>query len=423
VTDPPSTRSPALHRLLAALAVPPAPDGLGALRGLDAAGWEPLLELAERHRVLPLLHRALEAHFAGLQVPPAVQARLRSAHRLVGVRNTLLLARLGELLGRLRDAGIPVLVLKGAHLAELIYEEVALRPMADVDLLVRPAQLAQAAELIGALGFRPEGAAAGAGARQQAAVDTSQHATPLVHPAGLRVEVHYAIEARAVMPAIDLEGLWRRAQPALIGGAEALVLAPEDLLLHLCTHAAIHHGFDVNLLHLCDLPVVVGHFGERLDWAAFWYRARAWGAERSALLTLALVERLLGWRRPASAFRRGTQPLAPADMVDRAERLLLEGVPPLAQTALPRLWGGASLADKARLLRGRAFPPREELAFACGVPASSPRLWLCYLARLGQLLARYARPVLRLLWGGSAASRWLEAGAERNRLGDWLLER
>jgi hypothetical protein len=371
--------------------------------------------------VVPFLHRRLKDRYAALGVPEPVQVQLRDTYRMTGIRNTRLFAQLNGILKGFREAGIDVVALKGAHLAELVYEEVALRPMADVDLLVRARDLRRATELLRSLGY-----ASGEGERQhQDPIDENLHLEPMRKPGGLLIELHYAIAIPERMKDPDVEGLWIRAKPARIGGAEALVLSPEDLLLHLCVHASLHHGFEVSLLHLCDIPAVVDHFQARLDWTAFWDRARAWGAERSALVTFALTERLLEWRRPeAAAAPGGTLPAAPFDAVAVAERLIFDEGPAFARSAhLPKLWGDASVGEKARLVLERAFPSRAEMGFTFGLPASSWKVPMLYPLRLGQLLGRYARPVMRAVRGDEASRASIDVAKERSRLVEWLGDR
>jgi hypothetical protein len=64
-----------------------------------------------------------------------------------------LLRELAIVLNACQRHSIQVLVLKGAALAETVYKDIALRPMSDVDLLVKPAQLAQTRHLLATLGF------------------------------------------------------------------------------------------------------------------------------------------------------------------------------------------------------------------------------------------------------------------------------
>jgi hypothetical protein len=399
---------------------------LQGLRGEGPAGlsepeWGEVLELARRHGVVPLLHRRMKARYGELEVPGPVQVQLRDTYRATGIRNTRLFAQLNGVLRAFREAGIDVVALKGAHLAELVYEEVALRPMGDVDLLVRASDLRRATELLRSLGY-----ASGEGERQhQDPIDENLHLKPMRKPGGLLIELHYAIAIPERMKDPDVEGIWSRVEPARIGGAEAFVLSPEDLLLHLCIHASLHHGFEVSLLHLCDIPVVVDHFQARLDWAVFWERARTWGAERSALVTFALTERLLGWRRPdAAAAPGGTLPAAPFDAVAVAERLIFDEGPAFARSAhLPRLWGDASVGEKARLVLGRAFPSRAEVGFMYGVPAGSWKVPMLYPLRTAHLLKRYTMPVVRAVRGDEASRASIDVAKERSRLVEWLGDR
>ena len=51
--------------------------------------------------------------------------------------------------------GLPVVVLKGAALAELVYQHIGLRTMADVDLLVEKKNLDKAGSILERLGYCP----------------------------------------------------------------------------------------------------------------------------------------------------------------------------------------------------------------------------------------------------------------------------
>ena len=57
------------------------------------------------------------------------------------------------------QAGVPFLVLKGAALAHLVYGDPRLRPMRDVDLLIRKADAGRALDVLTRCGFRPGGIA------------------------------------------------------------------------------------------------------------------------------------------------------------------------------------------------------------------------------------------------------------------------
>jgi hypothetical protein len=75
--------------------------------------------------------------------------------------------------------------------------------------------------------------------------------------------------------AFDLDGLWARAVPTEIAGAPALRLCPEDEVIHLCYHTAVHHG----LAHPHGVRDILGVLRvecDNLNWFVLAERARAW---------------------------------------------------------------------------------------------------------------------------------------------------
>ena len=339
-----------------------------ALSGVPAAGWVEVLDLADRHGVTPALHRNLQS--AGVVVPPEIRQRLRETTLAIGARNARALGHVGRLLKDLRAARIDLAVLKGADLVERVHADVSLRPMADVDLLVRADDLTKASALLASKGYVP--AAHPPGDEHQGAIDENLHVEPVQRPGGPLVELHYAIAVPARVGGVDMDGIWTRMESARVGGADTLVLAPEDLVLHLCIHVAIHHGFRSRLVQLMDLEAVLGRLGDRIDWATLERRAREWGVLRAVALTFALAERLLG---PFAT--SGTVPVLEAaggepDPVERAERLLFQTASRgMASANLPALFGPGTWREKTGLVLRRAFPSRQEMAFTYRVDRKS----------------------------------------------------
>lgn len=83
-------------------------------------------------RLLPLLYRNLKR----LGIDDSLLPRLKSVYRQVWFRNQLILEHGRRALQALSAAGIPAIALKGAALVETVYDEPALRPMEDYDVLV-----------------------------------------------------------------------------------------------------------------------------------------------------------------------------------------------------------------------------------------------------------------------------------------------
>src|SRR5438105_2268443 len=123
---------------------------VAALRGDgDPVAWSAQLQQIDSEKIAvpamvlgmaPLLHWQLSAWH--IVLAPRAQAKLAAAREASTLRQQAIQCQLVEILDACRPAGIEPLVLKGAYLAAHIYPQPGLRPMNDIDLLVRPEALA-----------------------------------------------------------------------------------------------------------------------------------------------------------------------------------------------------------------------------------------------------------------------------------------
>ena len=199
------------------------------------AEWEALRALARRDGTAGALWRRVKA--AGAAPAPSVADAFRREADVLDFHRLLLERRLGEVLGVLAGAGLCPVLLKGAGLAHTAYRRPAERPMRDLDLLLTRPEAEQAAAMLRAAGWRPAPTAG------DGRYDGHQHLAPLVSPGGEGgvVELHHALFPAAHPFALDAAAVRGRARSIRIAGAEALVPAAEDQLLHACLHFAWSH--------------------------------------------------------------------------------------------------------------------------------------------------------------------------------------
>jgi hypothetical protein len=249
------------------------PDGrdvlVAAARELEDS--ESLLTAIEAQQVGPLLHRMIGD--AGILSPLVANAVRESYHRTA--RRTLL--RFDELAACLRAlgaVGVPVVVLKGAALIETLYDNIALRPMGDVDLLVRRSDLATTHRTLAGLGY----ALAGMETHPGALIEYENELT--FHKPGHRdtyMDVHWSLfDSPYYQARIAMDWFWDTAQPATIAGVPALVLGPEALTIHLCGHLALHH-MATGLLWWHDISAVLKHHRHEMDWPLLLSRITDYG--------------------------------------------------------------------------------------------------------------------------------------------------
>jgi hypothetical protein len=93
--------------------------------------WHPLPVRAEAHGLAPLIYTHLQA--AGVAVPPTIKQELLGYYMQHAHAARMRTQVLSDILTCYQAAGIDALVLKGAALAHLVYEQPVLRPMRDID--------------------------------------------------------------------------------------------------------------------------------------------------------------------------------------------------------------------------------------------------------------------------------------------------
>lgn len=99
--------------------------------------WEYIYETAQAHNVAPLMYPNLEKLNKDYPIPQSIFSQFRKSYHSTGIRNAKLYNELAVLLKDFKENGIEVMLIKGAALAILVYKNIALRPMSDVDILVK----------------------------------------------------------------------------------------------------------------------------------------------------------------------------------------------------------------------------------------------------------------------------------------------
>ena len=221
------------------------------------------------------------------------------------LRSALLAERqrlaLREILRLFHQISISVVLLKGAALRVLVYKNPALRPMCDVDLLVRRSELKCAAQTLVAHGYSPRVPIA----KQEFYEREHHHLAPLVSIDGLVVvELHSDLipPAQRGRLLVTVDDIWQRAEAAPAVSLPAFVPCPAHLLLHLCLHSLRSHCIQPPLACLSDLSQSVSALD--VDWQELVETACRWNAERYAYLGLMLAESFAPGGTPALVLSR-----------------------------------------------------------------------------------------------------------------------
>jgi hypothetical protein len=383
---------------------------------LRASDWTEILRQAGENGIIPLLYHRLKTVVPAPELPPSAMDALREPAVRSAAQSLQIRGELSQMLAALRRQRIAVIVLKGAHLGQVVYESFALRTMCDLDVMVRHGELERAAGVLSELGYAPQYYNV-----EQVDYARHHHIRPMARPGGVRVETHWSIAEPSAPFDIDVAAIWQRARPAQIAGVDALVLSPEDLLLHLCLHASFSHQFRVGLRACWDIHEVVRHHRDAIDWDELGRRAQQWRIGKYVYLTLRLVRELLAADIPAAAITSLEPPGFAPEVVNWARRCMFstESTSSISPS-MASLWTSRQLTAKASVLLDTMYPSRLTMARLYRRPPDSRWLYFYYPLRWGDLLLRYARQVWGLWRGDHSTHSELRAVSERAALDDWL---
>ena len=375
--------------------------------------WDHIVTVSYAQGIAPLIYHGLRRSRVISLIPAAAAEKLRQSYYANAARNCYLRDKLRNVLKLLKEQRIETLVLKGAALMENVYGDRALRPMADIDLLVRKEKLTQVeAQLLNSGYFMLDECLTDKEWRYEH--HSNWH---FGESSGLRIEVHWRIKRDWEPFNIDLDAMWQRAQPMTFAGIETLAFCPEDMLLHLCQHAW-NHNLTGGLRPLCDITEVTKCYQDKIDWGKVAAVSSQWQMNPCLYLWLRLARDLLEAPIP-DTFLAGLEPvnfnrdvIAWAQERILASRNSVEVSPDFVQFVAK----GGSLKDRWTVLRKILSPS----SFAPQNSAASFKNLLFYHLRIKELVTRYVPVVWGLITANQKITTATQKEANQQRLEKWL---
>lgn len=227
------------------------------------SSWDKLIQEAEKQGVAPLLFK----HIRSLDDPilPDKNRRILQSLYLRNRRsNSIRNKAIAELLNSYQLTNIDVLVVKGIALSNFCYSEAGLRPMRDIDLLVKKSDLVPAEKILLDLGYLPE--------EEHDIPDDYYHLVPMKKKfdgLNVTIEVHHnLLPFHAQYPLWPLEKSYNTALEFDINGIMARTLCLEETLYYVYLH-----GFQAPLtyepfrfMHVADMVTLVEKFIDVINW-------------------------------------------------------------------------------------------------------------------------------------------------------------
>lgn len=227
------------------------------------ATWETFQFVCRVHGIALLLHEKLKG---AEWIDDTLQSWLTEQYASNAQRIAKMHGELKEILALFAQNNIQLIPLKGSILSANFYKDPACRPMADLDLLIRPEDFEASAELLGQLSYewdvvhwkhtefsKPD--------NRQVISKTCEH------PENPRkVEVHLHCRETFGGPTVDLTDLmWANSTPGELLGEPTTIPKLEALWLHLLVHNTYHTWQGKGrLIQLVDLTQITPQLDDPL---------------------------------------------------------------------------------------------------------------------------------------------------------------
>lgn len=280
--------------------------------------WDLLLDLAQEHRVLPMLFSRLSEMSA--PVPAVAQERMRAAYHRNAFHSLANAAELIDVLKAFDREMIPAIPFKGVVLAASIYHDLTTRPAGDLDVLVHSSHLMRATSVLLARGYDLK--------TQVGLEETLDH--PYVSEYhferktdGMVMELRWKLDLTQprFRRNLGIDWVWPQRRIALLAGAEVPDMSPEIKLLVLCMHGS-KHGWS-RLIWICDVARLLASSPD-MDWEAVIREARNTGLWRTLALGILLGHRVAGAVVPQTVLRRFESDRTACNLAQHIQKNLFE---------------------------------------------------------------------------------------------------
>jgi hypothetical protein len=351
--------------------------------------WAYFLEKAKKEKAAALMFKTFSANeeIKGF-LPEDIFADLRAIYQTVLARNLLHHQTLKEISERFDQQGIPFMVFKGLSLAEGVYQDAGLRPMGDLDILVKIQDLPKADRILNEFHYKKPFISP-----DLSHISYSPYRNSFLYhksgayPAHIHLFWHiinlYPYD-ESILNKIDIEKIWDDAVDIQIENIVLRTFSIYHQIIYLCLHALTH--LYQPLILLCDIDRLLHLEKEKIDWDILVQESFNFGLSKVVYLGLYATRQVFDTDIPARALHQ----LKPArmslfergfmDSFLSAGRLLNE---PLTHFLL-YLGMNNTLAKRLSFSRHILFPPQEEMPLIRQKNGSGPKL-LEYIRRLFQV--------------------------------------
>ena len=368
------------------------PDKIDRVKKLISRkpNWDKVLSFALSGGIAPLLYNSLKRIRESSLIPPHIMDQLKEAYVQNLARNTYLCIELRRILASFNNEDIDAVVLKGATLAGIVYPDIGLRVFNDLDILVKKNDLPAAEKIMSKLNYATNDSKEIRNYYRK----NHHHLAPYIHPEkSTIVEIHWNISPYIQ---IDIDDWWNRVREATINDYKALILCPDDMLLHLCLHL-FSSGYTGNTLRgICDIAETLKYYSQAFNWRAIRTQIEKYNISKEVYSILYVSKLLYGNDgNPLNSIDTHNADLSLVSLMQKMA--LSQDKTSTVPGSVIKAIAAEHYSEKFDILKRKIFPDRKQMSIRYNVSVYSFRLYFCYLLRIIELCIKYGKAVLATL--------------------------
>ena len=357
-----------------------------------------VLKIARDNNVSQMLYPVLKK---SENLPNRFIGELKKDYLSTAARNTLIYLEFKNIVGVFKEKDIDIMAMKGIALAEPIYQDIGVRGMSDIDLLIRKEDIKRANDALEDMGYYAVDLSRFDGSDNYLTTCDYRSENPL-HPS---FHVHWHIVNSSV-PApyssrINMDEFWRDAAHVEISDVSVLTMSPHHFLIHLCEHAMRVTHSASKLIYLVDIKALAERYKDTLDWHKVVETSKNYGLDKFVYNILSFCKMNIAFDVPEVVLNN----LKP-DKISFGEKMFysitakgngFSGLSYLVHLAMNK-----SFVKKALFIFRTIFPPAWVLAKRYAYSSKDKNPALLYLYRIEEIVFHIFSLLIRHLKGSSA---------------------
>jgi hypothetical protein len=252
---------------------------------VSVTDWKYFTDTVIRNGLGPLAYRNFSYVENYSLLPEETISQFKQLYYLASSSNKELYDHFFHALNAFAEQGIEVVALKGIFLAETVYKDTGLRPMSDIDLLVKKEDAWKCVAILNKMGYASKEIFKSAYAEKYS---LRKHLPPMIS-GKVSIELHLQAHVEDPVYSVNIEDYWKNARKTMLAQTATLTLSPGDLLQYLCIHLDHHfYGGMIMLYQYCDLAAVLKNYKNEFDWNAFIHSCEKYNCQKNVYRQLFL---------------------------------------------------------------------------------------------------------------------------------------